>query len=373
MARPAPSILAALLLACAGSTAMAQAERYELDALDRWRKVAESDPASEEAQLLAARKALVDGEATRAKKLVNGFLERFPLSRYRADALLLKGDAIRAEGDEYEALYEYEEICRRYSASEAFIPALEREYAIACEYADGLKRRFWGTVRIVNADEDAQELLIRVQERLPGSELAERACMRLADYYFARHEMIMASEAYSIFIENFPRSANVTKARLRLIYSYLAGFRGPEYDASSLLEARAKLRSLKSLQPGLAQQVGADGILLRIEESQAAKLLSTADWYLKTDDPISAELFIRRLVQRHPSSIATLEALRIVPLVLPKLPESVIREAPDYRTLRKQLLGVEWDDMSAPIESAEAPAAPITAPAAAPSPEESPK
>ncbi|MFZ9882749.1 MAG: hypothetical protein ACO3QC_15270, partial [Phycisphaerales bacterium] len=44
MARPAPSILAALLLACAGSTAMAQAERYELDALDRWRKVAESDP-----------------------------------------------------------------------------------------------------------------------------------------------------------------------------------------------------------------------------------------------------------------------------------------------------------------------------------------
>lgn len=357
MAMSASSILAALALGIASAAAQAQAERYELDSLDRWRKVAESDPASEEAQLVTARRALVDGEPTRAKKLVNGFLERFPLSRYRADALLLKGDAIRAEGDEYEALYEYEEICRRYAGTEAFIPALEREFAIACAYADGLKRRFWGTVRVVDTAEDAQELLIRVQERLPGSELAERACMRLADFYFDRHDMLLAAEAYAIFIENFPRSANVTKARLRLIYSYLAGFRGPEYDASSLLEARAKLRSLKALQPGVAQQVGADGILVRIEESEAAKLLSTADWYLKTGDPISAELFIRRLVQRHPASIATLEALRIVPLVLPRLPASVVGEAPDYRALRKQLLGIEWDDLSSPIDSPEAPKA----------------
>jgi hypothetical protein len=130
-----------------------------------------------------------------------------------------------------------------------------------------------------------------------------------------------------------------------LIYSYLAGFRGPEYDASGLLEARAKLRSMQALQPGLAQQIGATSVLVRIEESEAAKFLSTASWYLEVNDPISAEMSIRRLVQRHPKSIATLEALRIVPTVLPRLPESVLRETPDYRALRKQLLRVEWDDM----------------------------
>ena len=188
--------------------------------------------------------------------------------------------------------------------------------------------------------------------------------MRLADFYFDRREMLMAAEAYSIFIENFPRSAKVSKARLRLIYSYLAGFRGPEYDASGLLEARAKLRSLQALQPGLAQQVGADSILVRIEESEAAKFLSTASWYLEVNDPISAELFIRRLVQRHPRSVATLEAMRIIPSVLTRLPKSVIDDGPDYRALRKQLLQIEWDQMPAPDAMQDAMEHPEKTPAA---------
>ena len=336
-----------LAVACGATTCLAQTQRYELDALDQWKKVADVDPASEEAQILAARRALIAGEPKRAEKLANAFLERSPLSRYRADALLIRGDATRGE-DEYEALFDYEEICRRYAGTAVFIPALERQYEIALDYANGLRRRFFGTVRIVDTTEDAQELLIRVQERLPGSELAERACMQLADFYFNRREMIMAAETYRIFMENFPRSAEVSKARLRLIYAYLAGFRGPEYDASGLLEARAKLQSLQSLQPSLAQQVGAESILFRIEESEAAKFLATARWYLEVDDPISAELFIRRLVQRHPKSIATLEALRIVPGVIARLPGSIVRSAPDYRTLRRELLGCEWDSMPEP-------------------------
>ena len=358
MAPSAPRLLPALLCAIftIAPVAAGQSERYELDSLDRWRKVADADPQSEEAQLLNARRALVNGEFERAKNLVTAFLERFPLTRYRPDALLIRGDAVRADGDEYEALFDYEEICRRFAGSEVFVPTLEREYEIAVEYAKGLKRRFWGSFRLVDASDDAQELLIRVQERLPGSELAEKAGMALADFYFDRREMLMAAEAYALFIENYPRSAQTSKARLRLVYSYLAGFRGPEYDASGLLEARAKLRSLKSMQPGLAQQVGADSILVRIEESQAAKFLSTASWYLEMNDPISAEMFVRRLVTRHPTSIATIEALRIVPSIVERLPESVVREAPDYRALRKQLLRIEWDEVEMPTSITPPPA-----------------
>jgi outer membrane protein assembly factor BamD (BamD/ComL family) len=366
------ALAVALFAALLSQTSHAQSERYELDALDRWQKVAATDPTGEEAQLLNARRALVQGEASRAKNLANAFIERYPLSRYRADALLIRGDAKLAAGDEHEALFDYEEIARRYYGSEVFIPTLEREFQIAESYAKGLKKRFFGTFRIIDASEDAQELLIRIQERLPGSELGEKAGMALADFYFGRREMIMAAEAYSIFLENYPRSAQVNKARLRLIYSYLAGFRGPEYDASGLLEARAKLRSMQALQPGLAQQIGASSVLVRIEESEAAKFLSTANWYLEVNDPISAEMSIRRLVQRHPKSIATLEALRLVPTIVAKLPASVVREAPDYRTLRKELLGIEWDEMPNIVAPEELEGTPIptrleAAPEAAPS------
>jgi len=147
--------------AVAASTAQAQSETFRLDTLDRWQKVADVDPLSEEAQILAARRALVNGEASRAKNLANAFIERYPLSRYRAEALLIRGDAKLASGDEYEALFDYEEIARRYYGSDVFIPTLEREYDIAIAYAKGLKRRFFGTFRIVDASEDAQELLIR--------------------------------------------------------------------------------------------------------------------------------------------------------------------------------------------------------------------
>ncbi len=314
-----------------------------LDQLDRWEKTAEADPASEEAQLLNARRTLALGEASRAKNLANAFIERYPLSRWRADALLVRGDAEVALGDEYKGLFDFEEICRRYSATETFIPALEREFEIAKAYAHGLKKRFFGTIRFLSSHDDAEELLIRVQERLPGSQLAEQAGMELADFYFRERDLQLAAEAYKLFLENYPRSPQIPKARLRLIYAYLSGFKGPQYDASGLLEARGRLRTLQAIEPSLADQVGVDGILIRIEESEAAKILSTANWYLEIDDPISAELFIRRLVLRHPTSLATLEALRIVPGILPLLPKSILTSAPDYKSLREKLLGIPWE------------------------------
>lgn len=336
------STIVAIACLCTGA-AHAQSEQYVLDQLDRWEKTAQADPASEEAQLLNARRTLVLGEASRAKNLAKAFIERYPLSRWRADALLVRGDAEVALGDEYKALFDYEEICRRYSSTETFIPALEREFEIAKAYAHGLKKKFFGTIRFVSSHDDAEELLIRVQERLPGSQLAEQAGMELADFYFRHRDLQLAAEAYDLFLENYPRSSQIPKARLRLIYSYLSGFKGPQYDASGLLEARGRLRTLQAIEPSLADQVGVDGILIRIEESEAAKLLSTANWYLEIEDPISAELFIRRLVMRHPTAVATLEALRVIPTILPMLPQSILESAPDYKTLRAKLLGLEWD------------------------------
>ena len=71
---------------------------------------------------------LIQGGGKQLEFQLLGFLERYPLSRYRPDALLIRGDAIRAAGDEYEALFDYEEIARRYAGSDVFIPTLEREY-----------------------------------------------------------------------------------------------------------------------------------------------------------------------------------------------------------------------------------------------------
>ena len=119
-------------------------------------------------------------------------------------------------------------------------------------------------------------------------------------------------------------------------------------------------------QPSLAQDIGAEAILVRIYESEASKLLSTADWYWRANDAISAELFIRRLVKQYPDSVATLDALRVIPRVIAKLPQTVIRGAPDYRALRAAKLGIEWDTIPEAVTNDAA--APATASAPAPAP-----
>ncbi len=366
-------VLVALLGAVITPTAHARQQEFKLDAGDRWLSTQEFEPGSDEGQLLAMRKALDAGDPGTALNMAKRFLDSRTLSPLRAEALLTRGDATLALGDEYKALFDYEEIARKYAGSEVFVKALEREFEIAKAYAGGLKRKFFGTIRIVSTYEDAQELLIRIQERLPGSELAERAGMELADFYFRNRDLTLAAEAYDLFIQNYPKSAQLTKARLRLIYSYLAGFRGPEYDGTGLFEAKARLRDMQVTDPSLAEQIGADAILIRVYESEAAKLLSTANWYWQRGDAISAELFIRRLVKQYGDSVATLDALRVVPQVLERLPKTVLRGAPDYQAMRAAKLGVAWDVIPPPVEKVPdtmepaAPAASASAIAAPPS------
>ena len=356
------SAVALTLALCAGALGQ---ESLQLSADDAWVTPADADPNSPASQLHQAKLALARGDASRAFNLATGWLDRFPADPLRAHALLLRGDAILAQGDEYKALYDYEELVRLYPQSDVFVIALQREYEIAKAYSNGLRRKFFGTFRWINADDEAVEFFIRIQERLPGSELAEKAGMELADFYFRTAEMRMAADAYDLFVQNYPRSPQVIKARLRLIYSLCAAYKGPLYDARGLFEASERLKELQALDPITAQKVGADALLVRIYESEASKLLSEAGWYEYMNDPISGEVFVRALVAKYPKSIAALLALKHIPQLFAKLPPEVQKGCPDYPALRKSLLGLEWranDATSAVVEPPAVNAPPVGEP-----------
>lgn len=347
--------LVAALLTQAG----AAQQQFKLGEDDTWQQLEAADPATPEGQLLEARKALAAGQFARAEQLASQWIERNDRHPMLAQAYLIRGDALLGQEDEYEALFDYEYIARMFPGSDIFVTALQRELAIARMYAGGRLRKLWG-LRIFNAESEAEELFIRIQERMPGSRLAEEAGMDLADFYFTRQKMALAVDAYSLFIENYPRSEQLPKARRRLIFSYLASFKGQEFDAAGLYEARWRLKNLQTYQPLEAEQIGAAGLISRIDESNAQKMLATARWYLRVNNPIAAELTIRRLVKGYPKSLATADALRLIPEVLPKLPKRILNEAPNYDELREAILG-------APARAAQP-----EAPASSPRPAETP-
>ena len=315
-------ILAAATLLAGGVSAQTT---YELNDRGEFVPVAEPDPATPEGQLMLIRRELVEGSASRAEDMADDWLEDHAGHPLEPEAYLIRGDAKLARGRQYTALADYELIAGLYPGTEQYLIAIEREYEIAKLYINGLYRRWVFGLRILPADDIGVELLIRVQERLPGSALGEKASIAIGDYYFGKGDMELATEAYDLFLINYPESAQREWAVLRLIQASLARFKGPEFDPTGLTEAAQRLRQYKAEFPAAAERVGADALLVRITESLASKDLETADWHDTRGLDYSAIVLYRRLIIDYPQTQAARAALARLeelgaPLVDPRDP-----------------------------------------------------
>jgi outer membrane assembly lipoprotein YfiO len=170
-----------------------------------------------------------------------------------------------------------------------------------------------------------------VQERSPGSRLAARAGKELADAYYRQGRMVIAGEAYSIFLENYPTSRWAEYAYERQISASLASFKGPRFDATGLFDAERRLVEYQQAFPGAAEAHGATEALVRIDESLATKSLVVADWYERTGQKISAAYMYSRVVTDHPNSAAAIEALARLARLDSKLADRVAERAPRLR------------------------------------------
>ncbi len=305
----------ALVASLAGAAgALAQPKTYEL--VDgRWVLVDSQPEVQGDPNLVLARERLARGSDDAAVAMLDEWFEKNPDPRggMVPEALLLRGDAHLAGGDEYRALLDYERVAREFSGTDALPIALERELKIANMYLDGLRVKLWGMIRIDSGRPLAEEIIIRINERLPGSRLAEQALLDLSDYYYRSRELRQAADAYDIFLKLFPKSDKRELAMQRRLYANIAQFKGPKYDASSLQDAQAQIEEYGAEFPAQAREKGLDDALTaRLEESLAAEILETARWYLRVDDPVSARLTLNRLVRTHPRTQAAIDAQAIM-------------------------------------------------------------
>lgn len=295
--------------------AAAQQSTYQLDD-EGWTQTHAPEPGTDEFALAEARRLLAAGHPGRALSRLNHWisLNEKTDNRWLATGLLLRGDARDANGNEYLALFDYERVIQGFPASPEFTRAVQRELDIAIRYADGLRRKtWWSPFRVGTTTTLAQELLIRVQERMPGSELGERAMIKLADYYYEHRMMSLAAESYDLFLINYPESRHRKRAALRRVLSNLGQYKGPEHNGAALIEARTLIQSFREQYPIEAEDAGlSEALLARIDESEAAQQLVAAQWYLKTDDLVSARFTLHKLVGKHPQTVAATRARAII-------------------------------------------------------------
>ncbi|MEM1423662.1 MAG: outer membrane protein assembly factor BamD [Planctomycetota bacterium] len=323
MPKACPLTACVCLIALAPSPSVAQDERsgdvtttYTLDDRAGWveREGREPDPGSDAAMIRDVRVLLADDNANAALTRLDAFIERAEDqgSDYLDEALLLRGDAKVARDEEFDALYDYERLIRSFPQSPHFVTAVDRETRIAALYLEGLKLRLFG-FRLIDGEDIAIELLIRAQERLPGSAIAERAAIRVADHYYAKREMRLARDAYEVYLANYATGPNRIHAERRLIYADMARFKGPRYDGSALQDVRLRIQDFAERYPAEAAASGInEGLIARIDESTAAQLLESARWYLQREDAPATRYVLRRLIRAHPDTISAQRARELM-------------------------------------------------------------
>lgn len=304
-----------LLLSLTALPALGQSNVYHLDDEGAPVQVSAPPPGSDAAVMSDVRRLLADGQVSKARDTIDAWLEKNDRTAnpYLPEAILLRGDCKLANGNEYLAMLDYEDIAKHYPASEVFSTALERELEVSVMYLNGLRRKLFGLVRLDSGVPIADEAIPRLYERMPGSRLAERGLLEWGDYYYRNRDLPMAGDIYDKFLELFPRSSSRSLTMQRLIYSNIAQFKGPRYDTSTLVDAKYQIDDFQREFPAQAEAAGlGPGLQARLEESRAAHDLLVAGWYFKRNDPISARLCLRRLAHKYPGTRAAKDALSIL-------------------------------------------------------------
>jgi outer membrane assembly lipoprotein YfiO len=273
----------------------------EIAALPAPTTAAATQPAAVDPNLSLIEELIQEGRFADARKRGVEWLLSNKTSPLRDRGLFLEADALYGYGNRIKAFFYLDELMDEYPESNLFYRALEKQYQIANEYLNGYKRRIL-YLPILGAEEEAVEMMYRIQQRSPGSPLAEKALLRTADYYYSNGDFDLAADAYAAYIRSYPRSDILARIRLRQAFSNLAQFRGLRFDATPVIDARIQLVSMMNDYPQASEQENIPEVLQRIDETFARKLYGVADFYTRTHEPKAAVYTYRFLTNAYPKS-----------------------------------------------------------------------
>jgi hypothetical protein len=242
---------------------------------------------------------LAEGKGSQAHDELLPWLLGNPTAADYDRGLLLMADAKVATGDPIRAFYYCDQLMDERGDSSLFGNALQKQYDIADAFLRGEKETFLG-IPIISRTDTGIAMLFRIQERAPGSPVSEAAALRMADHYWAGGEWDLAADAYGAFARTYPRNPKATPARLREAYANLAQVRGPLFDPTPVLNARATLAELVATNPQLAEQESLVGKIELADRMLARKLYLGAEYYQRVGKPDSAAWLYQRTIELYP-------------------------------------------------------------------------
>lgn len=287
-----------LLLFAAAGVAAAQEEPVVLVLGEegQW----EAD-ASVPRELVEVQGLLAQGKAKKAAKLAGKWVEANPASPAIDEGYWLEGEALFAWGRYYQAFEAYEAMLDVSPGTGYFEQALRREMEIARLFLAGKKRLVWGFIP-ASARTEGLEILDRVIDRWPASELAAEALLEQAEFYFGRGRFVEAQATYQVIVESYSQSRFYREALLRSAESTHAQYAGPRYDSTCLVDARVRYAQYRARFPESAWELGIGSRMERIDWEMAQKHFSTGDYYERTGREGAAKYYYEYVMSHWPET-----------------------------------------------------------------------
>lgn len=306
-----PTRFFVFLLACASFSSSALAienQTWEFRE-GRWLEATAptTAPTVDQPALDQAEQLLVRHDPKSARKILLDWEKANKKSPSRDRCILLLADVFLQRDDRIKSFFYCDELLDEYPESKLFQTALRKQFDIATDYLNGYKETFLG-FRVLDMGAEGVQMMWRIQQRSPGSPLAEKGLRATADYYFNDSEYDLAEDAYNAYIQDYPTSDQIPRLKLRAAFSSLAQFRGVKFDASNIIDARAQLMMIQKDYPDLAAEENVQTVLDQIDSAFAKKLLDLGEFYQRTHEPRGAAYEFRFLVQTYPASPEAEEA-----------------------------------------------------------------
>ncbi|MHC4986469.1 MAG: outer membrane protein assembly factor BamD, partial [Planctomycetota bacterium] len=217
------------------------------------------------------------------------------------EALHLAGQAQLARGEYYKAYEWFEKQIAQYPGGTLLERGLLGEVEAGEALMGGEKRWVWGMFP-VSAKGEGRMILERVVEHAPGTQLAEKVLLRLADWRYDRGDYVEAVERYDVFVRQFPRGAHTGYAILRGAQASGLLYRGSEFDEGPLIEAEQRYAIVLEQFPDLARQEQVAEAVAEIREQRAAKSYEAGRFYERTDQFDTAVYYYRKTIELFPET-----------------------------------------------------------------------
>lgn len=273
-----------------------------------WVDAAPADAGTPEGDLRLARQAVARREYSRGLRLVGAWERTYGKEHELYPAVVLVRTQAMIGQRRFEAARKIlTRFIDEYDGTSYVHEALRQQFIIAEAFLGGVKRPFlW--LPILPGEDMGLRILDDLSTGFTEDKHAEVAIKTKGDYFYRTGQHPLAELEYTRLLDEYPNGRYHAYALRRAADAAQASYAGVEYDEAPLIEAQQRYEEYALRYPSEAAAGGVGGILEKIRQDRADKVLSFARYYERTRHPRTAVYYYDIVLKEWPNTVAAEKA-----------------------------------------------------------------